>query len=66
MRDSPMRLSKIRIQNYRLLIDAELDVDEKTIFSVNASFKFGDFILSEGFYFDECADKKEKAKNSFY
>lgn len=25
-----MRLSKIKIQNYRLLIDAELDVDEKT------------------------------------
>ena len=25
-----MRLSKIKIQNYRLLIDTELDVDEKT------------------------------------
>lgn len=25
-----MQLSKIRIKNYRLLIDAELDVDKKT------------------------------------
>ena len=25
-----MQLSKIRIKNYRLLIDTELDVDEKT------------------------------------
>lgn len=25
------------------------------------SFKFGVFILSEGIYFDECADKKRKA-----
>ena len=28
--------------------------------------KFGVFILSEGIYFDECADKKEKLKNPFY
>jgi len=33
---------------------------------MNASFKFGIFILSEGIYFDECADKKEKAENPFY
>jgi hypothetical protein len=32
---------------------------------MNASFKFGIFILSEGIYFDECADKKKKLKTHF-
>ncbi len=29
-----MKLSKIKTNNYRLLIEAELDVDEKTILKV--------------------------------
>ena len=39
-----MRLSKIKIKNYRLLIDAELDVDVKTTLIVgrnNTAKKIG-------------------------
>jgi len=31
-----MRLTKIRIKNYRLLIDAELEVDSKTTLVLHA------------------------------